>query len=296
METTTKARIVDIQRFSTQDGPGIRTTVFFKGCSLNCRWCHNPETIDPRPGVGWTEKDCIRCGLCAAVCPKGAIAPKREDYDRAACIACGACIEECLENALRRLGEELSPQQLFGRLLKDENYYKNSGGGVTFSGGEPLLQADAVAETFALCKNAGIHTALDTAGHVNFAAFQKVLPVTDLVLFDIKMVDGDRHKTYTGADNKTILANLHKLLEMGVPMEVRIPLMSGVNDDEQNIRATAQLINGKSNITKVKLLPYHNMGASKRAMAGLGEAEEFTPPTNEKLTQLAALFDCPVEF
>lgn len=291
-----KGRIADVQRFSTQDGPGIRTTVFLKGCSLSCRWCHNPETIDPRPGVGWTERLCTHCGLCAAACPAGAVAPGRAFFDRAACIVCGACVEACPEDALRLWGEEKTPEELLGLLLRDRGFYRNSGGGVTFSGGEPLLQSEFTGEVFALCRAEGIDTALDTAGHVPFSAFEAVLPVTSRVLLDIKMTDTEKHRRYTGAGNERILANLRELLAAGVPMEVRIPLMHGVNDDEENIAATAALLMGRENVYKVKLLPYHDLGLHKRAMAGLGEGETFAPPDGAHLAKLAALFDRPVEF
>ena len=292
----TKGTITDAQRFSTQDGPGIRTTVFLKGCSLRCEWCHNPETIDCCRTIGWDESQCIHCGLCAQVCTRGAISSGRESFRRERCVVCGACVSACLENALKNVGYETSPEELVAAIEKDKLYYKNSGGGVTLSGGEPLLQADFFAEVFKLCKQSGIHTALDTAANVPWSALEKTLPYTDMVLFDIKMTNSECHKQFTGADNKTILENFNRLTKAGVITEVRIPLIKGINDDTENAASTARLLKGAACVKRVRLLPYHAMGLSKRKMVGLDEGIEFAAPDKKAIARFAAVFDCPVEF
>lgn len=241
----------NIQRFSVHDGPGIRTTVFLKGCTLNCAWCHNPETIDPKPQLQL--------------------------------------------NTQKLYGEEMSAEEVVAEVLKDKQYYDNSQGGMTLSGGEPLLQADFAAEILKAAKEKGIHTALDTAGNIPWLAFEKVLPFLDLVLLDLKIMDPILHKTYTGSDNKIIHENAKKLFSTGIEVNVRIPVIGGVNDTLENIRATAEFIKGYPNITEVKLLPYHSLGMEKAKSIGLTQ-QEFITPDKEVLKQFAKEFDCFVKF
>ncbi len=289
-------KVVDIQRTSTQDGPGIRTTVFLKGCNLNCAWCHNPETIDARPAIGYIADRCVHCGRCAEVCPERAISPGRTDFNREVCRCCGKCVDICLENALNIVGETRTSEEVFAILLRDKRYYDNSGGGVTISGGEPLLQPLFVRDIFMRCQGVGIHTAVDTAGNVPFDSFLCVLPYCDLVLYDIKMVDEALHQKYTGVSNRRILENLASLLERGVPMEIRIPVITGVNDNMENMEKTAALLAGFDNVRKVKLLPYHSLGVGKKLFAGRANTAVFSTPSKETLALLAKAFPCKVEY
>ena len=290
-----QGRVVEVQRFSTQDGPGIRTTVFMKGCNLQCRWCHNPETIDPRPAIGFLEERCIACGGCGSVCPAGAVSGPRENFDLGRCIVCGACVDMCPENALNIIGEERTAEDIFDIVMRDKKYYERSGGGLTVSGGEAMLQHGIVRELFQQCAQAGIHTALDTAGNVPYQWFAGIMPYTDLFLYDVKVMDDDLHQKYTGVSNRRILANLERLIADGANLEIRIPVVCGVNDNEENMRKTAALINGKRNVKKLRLLPYHSMGVGKRGISQCRTADVFETPAPARLEELSAFFDMEVE-
>ena len=219
------ARIADIIRFATHDGPGIRSTVFLKGCPLSCVWCHNPETISPTPEIGYFAKKCIGCGECVRVCPEGAhrVEDGRHTFDRALCVACGACAEVCLGEALTLYGREMTAEQVLATVLRDRAFYDQTGGGLTLSGGEPLLQAQFCAEVLGMAHHEGIHTAVDTCGAVPWEAFEAVLSVTDIFLYDLKHTDPTVHRKYTGADNALIIENLRRLSASGAAIEVRIP-------------------------------------------------------------------------
>jgi len=259
-------------------------------------WCHNPEAIDAKPVIGFTADRCIHCGRCADVCPVNAIAERRASFDRERCACCGKCVEACAEDALTLIGEDMSTEDVFSLILRDKQYYINSSGGVTVSGGEPLLQGQFVKELFLRCSQAGIHTAIDTAGNVDYSIFESILPVCNLVLYDIKVMDDEIHKKYTGVSNKQILENLKKLLEAGINIEIRIPVICGVNDTIANMEKTAEFISGYDNIKKVKFLPYHNYGNSKLALIGKTEGVEFKTPDKELLKSLAVPFNCSVEY
>ncbi len=288
-------KIFNIQRFSVHDGPGIRTTVFLKGCNLRCRWCHNPESISGQTQLQYFEEKCVGCGMCDRYCPEGITLAQLAAGDMAACTLCGKCADVCMEEALKLTGEEKTADEVMDIVKRDLDYYENSGGGVTISGGEPLLQPDFVREILQKAKAAGIHTALDTAGNVPYGSFEKVLPYTDLVLFDIKLCDNDRHREYMGVENTRILENLGKLLEEGVDVHIRIPLMKGVNDDADNIRKTAALVGGRQNVKQVDLLPYHALGSSKSQSIGRA-MEDFEAPGEAELEQLKKMFDAPVRW
>ena len=263
--------IFDIQRFSVHDGPGIRTTVFLKGCPLRCAWCHNPEGLIPSPQLQYTRAECIACKRCGA----------RNSLDDAA---------RCPTGALKVCGESISPEALLPILLRDRSYY-GSDGGVTFSGGECLAQSDFVFKCLALLKAERIHTAVDTSGYVDWEAFEKTLPYTDLYLYDVKLADAALHKQYTGVSNERILENLARLTRRGARIWIRVPVIPDVNDDDSEMSAIAQIVGQHSSIEKVTLMPYHTLGISKYETLGLKPAYETTKSVSkERLSALKALF------
>jgi len=239
-ESTIKARLLEIQRMSTEDGPGIRTTVFLKGCSLQCSWCHNPESISPKPQLQWLKSNCIGGQLCVAACPNNALSyiDNQIIIDRNLCEACGICVEECPSGALEIMGREVTVEEVVREVLKDKAYFEKSGGGVTVSGGEPAMQAGFVAAFLKRMKENGIHTALDTCGLAPDAAYEKILPYTDLILYDIKEIDSTKHRKFTGSPNEKILNNLLTISEWmkinGTP--------PNATDTEENIAGIGKFI------------------------------------------------------
>ena len=323
--------VFDIQPFSVYDGPGIRTTVFLKGCNLRCRWCHNPESWMKDPQLGFYPEKCIGCGSCFQACPSHVhkienesprdtvlekrhsnaamgIAPRcialecNDDVHRLSredCTVCGICADQCYTGALEITGKIISAEEIFSRILEDRPYYENSGGGVTFSGGEPLLQIDFLYELLTLCKNAGIHTAVDTAGAVPFSFFRQIIPVTDLFLFDLKAFDDSVHRDITGISNQDILQNLEVLstdtdVTAYPEIIVRIPCIKGANLSEmENIAGFLE----KRNVLKAELLAYHRLGEGKRDALGLKTEESgsesgyrFGIPDKEEMAKILKLF------
>jgi pyruvate formate lyase activating enzyme len=259
------ALITNIQGYSIHDGPGIRTVVFFKGCPLSCRWCANPEGISPKAQIGFIESLCKRCGKCFAACPENALVPEearhRVDYSR--CTACGACVSACPYKAMVLYGKEMSVEEVFDAVRRDKMFYDASGGGVTVSGGEPLLQAQFVKELFTLLKAEGIHTCVETSGSVGSEQLKSVLPATDQLLFDLKLMDPEEHRNYTGLPNDLILKNAALACDSGVPVLFRIPLIPTVNDGPENIRKTAEFVRSLGDGAEIQLMPYHRLGDSK---------------------------------
>ena len=282
--------IFDIKRFAVHDGDGIRTTVFFKGCPLRCVWCHNPEGLAEMPQLAFYAHKCTNCGLCAAKCPSGAhkITDGVHRFDRTACLACGKCETLCINGALKIYGQTVTVEELLPVLIQDKAFYDNSGGGVTLSGGECLLQASFCGELLKALKQNGIHTAVDTCGDVPREAINAVLAYTDIFLYDIKALDERLHLRCTGHSNRQILENLHYLADKNVPVEIRYPFVPGYNDGEAE--EIAAFLAQFSNIAKVRVLPYHNYAGSKYAALGLENKSPAVLPEETALKAARACF------
>ncbi len=278
-----KARIFEIKRFAVHDGDGIRTTVFFKGCPLKCVWCHNPEGIGFKPQLAFWRNKCISCGECIKVCMQNA--HKFENgihiFDRDKCISCGKCEEACFNGALNLYGMEMSVKELMPILLEDKAFYDNSGGGVTLSGGECLCQADFCVELLKELKENNINTAVDTCGFVSKETIERVMPYTDVFLYDVKAFDENVHIRCTGQSNKIVLENLKYIDDCGKPIEIRIPFVPGFNSEQ--IEKIAEFMSGLKNLTKVRVLPYHNYAGSKYESLDMLNTLPEKLPTEEEL-------------
>ena len=271
MTESASGYIFQIQKMSTEDGPGIRTTVFFKLCPLKCVWCHNPESIYKEPSIQWFKTKCIGCKSCVEVCPQHAIKLDKTGIhiDRNKCKCCGTCVEECPSTALRKLGEHRSLEDLFHEVEKDKVYYEKSKGGITVSGGEPTLQPDFILKFLKKCKEAGFHTAIDTCGYASKKTYEKLIPYVDLVLFDLKIMDNTKHEEFTGVSNEKILANaiwLTKELEsLGKEMWIRTPLIPKYTATEENLQRIGEfIVEGLGNkIARWDLLAFNNLASAK---------------------------------
>lgn len=275
----TTATIFDIQRNSYVDGPGIRTTVFFKGCNLRCAWCHNPESQSAIPQMMFYKNKCTGCGKCKEKCPN----------NLEKCELCGICTLHCPQNAREICGKKYTVGEVMGEILKDKIFYENSGGGVTFSGGECMLRIDFLEAILKECKKNGINTAVDTAGHVPFEDFERILPYTDLFLYDVKCFDSKKHQEYTGKGNELIFENLAGLLRTDKKVWVRIPVIPTVNDSVEEMTAIRKMLDSFGHPDKVELLPYHSMGDHKYEAIGT-KAQGFSVPSKERISELERIF------
>ncbi len=277
----TTGMVFDIQKFSVHDGPGIRTTIFMKGCPLRCLWCHNPESWHAKPELLFDLGKCTSCGRCIPACPNGChkIENGKHIFDRSTCTTCGICAKACFSEALELCGEVRSAEDVIAEVMKDKLFYDNSGGGMTLSGGEPMAQFEFTKELLKLGKENGLHICIETCGFAQKKQYEEILPFIDLFLFDIKTVDAEKHKKLTGQDNALILENLRFINDSGAKIHLRCPLVPGVNDSDAELSGIGKLADSLSNVIEVDVEPYHPLGISKAKRLGItdGFEAQFTP-------------------
>ncbi len=285
-----KAKIFEIKRFAVHDGDGIRTTVFFKGCPLKCVWCHNPEGLSFAPQLAYYAQKCCSCGECVSICPEGAhtIRNGQHVFDSTKCSGCGACEKACLYGALAFYGRDRTVDELLPVLLEDREFYETTNGGVTLSGGECLLQAEFCEALLKRLKAEGIHTAVDTCGFVPKTAIDRVLPCTDVFLYDLKAWDESAHIRCTGQSNRLIIENLEYIDSCGKAIEIRIPFVPAYNQDQ--MEEIASYLRGLKNITKVRILPYHNYAGSKYTALKMENTLPEELPSEEAMQKVRELF------
>jgi len=280
--------VFDIKHFAVHDGPGIRTTVFLKGCPLRCLWCHSPESQNSRPEIAFYSDLCMGCGACVEACPNGAQTMGPVKVRREICLGCGACADACYAGALVKIGDWVAVEEVLHEVEKDKLIYETSGGGVTLSGGEPAAQSLFASKLLKSLKGAGYHTALDTSGHAPWEAFEGVILHADLVLYDLKHMDPKTHEELTGVSNGLILSNLRRLSQqVSKTIVIRVPVVPGLNDSTDNIEAMADFLEGLGGIEAVELLPYHNIGAPKYEALGWEYLlSHLQTPTRDRLVKM----------
>ena len=280
--------IFQLQRLSVNDGEGIRTTVFFKGCHLRCRWCANPESWRFEAQLMYLPHKCCHCGRCADICPAKANTLSKDGalyFNSALCRLCGRCITACPMQARQQLGEQLSVQEVINEIKKDYLFYMESGGGVTFSGGEPYLHPQYLRELADCCHRLGINTCTESCGYFDFEQCKDIIAAMDALFFDIKLMDSAKHKHYTGQPNAVILSNISKAAKINSHITIRVPVIKDVNDDLQNMQLLCQFLTQNTNIKHIELLTYHKLGVEKMTALGL-PAQVFQPPEEHRLTKL----------
>jgi len=288
-------RITDIQKYSIHDGNGIRTTVFFKGCPLSCEWCHNPETQNYDPDLQYDREKCTGCGTCVRACPHDAIELKdgKVETDKTKCTLCGRCTEVCLNGLREVVGQEYSVNELMKILKKDEMFYEESGGGVTLSGGEVMtMDMDYITELVKKLHHEGISVIIDTCGQAPYENFEKIMPYVDVFLYDIKIMDNEKHKKYIGADNTMIYDNLKRLAKDGAKIYIRIPTIKEVNGNEEDMRQAIDFLKDNDiHPLRVNLLPYHNTGSSKYPkLSREYKGENLHAPSKEEMQSFVNMF------
>ena len=291
-ERTITGFIFDIKKYAIHDGPGIRTTVFFKGCPLHCQWCQNPESWERLPELGYRTGRCIKCGQCVEICTNQAttFTDDQPSTDAIKCNLCGECVDACVAGAREIIGQEMTVDQVMTEVEKDIIFYEQSNGGATFSGGEPLMQPEFLLALLNQCKTHGIHTAVDTCCFAEFEIIRKVADKTDLFLCDLKHMDSDMHERFTGVKNNLILDNIKQLSESGNEIIIRIPVIPGFNDDQGNIEATGQFTASLSHISRVDLLPYNRGGTEKSTRLSADyKLMQAETPDDEKMNSIAEI-------
>lgn len=302
-----KATIFNIQKYNMYDGPGVRTIIFFQGCPLRCKWCANPEGMLKKYRVMFKSNSCVNCGNCVSVCPVGIHSISKETLKHEVnrqidCINCGKCTDACLKSALSIVGEVKTISELLEIVEEDRTFYEVSGGGVTLGGGEVLMQPEAAASLLMACKNEGINTAIETCGYAKLEAVLKVAEFTDLFLFDIKHINSDKHFQLTGVRNEQILENLEELLQRKYNVQIRMPLLKGVNDCQEDIEAVMEFLlpyKDYRNFKGIDLLPYHKMGVNKYTQLGMEYPVEGDPSLKnedlDRIEQWIKKYDLPVK-
>lgn len=277
--------LTEIQRFTVHDGPGVRSMAFLKGCPLRCKWCQNPETWNTHPELLHSPDECINCGKCVTVCSSNAIniTSGGMEIDRKKCVNCGDCAKTCYSGALKITGEYMTVEEVFKALMEDEIFYKNSGGGITLSGGECTMQAEFVIQLLKKLKEHGIHTAIETCGHCQKEKFERITEYVDRILYDIKIPYDEKSRTFTGQGNELILSNLKVASEQGKDIILRFPMIPGVNDDKASLNAIADIAI-KNNIKRINILPFHQAGTSKwKAIGRKYTFENYEVPTEDEI-------------
>lgn len=280
------ARVFNIQRYSIHDGPGIRTTVFLKGCPLNCLWCHNPESISFNKELIIYKDRCISCGFCSEACEMGAI------NNRSNCTLCGKCCDACPTNSRVVVGKDMSIEEIVKEVEKDRIFYDISKGGVTLSGGEPLAQGDFLVDLVKELKNRNLHIAIDTSGYAPWEMIEKLFPNVDLFLYDLKVINESKHIKYTGVSNKLIIENLGKLAKAGKGIFVRIPIIPGVNNGDSDIKEFIEVLKSSGIYNNINLLPYHNISMEKYNRLNLEyKVSELKEPNDDDMEVLKEVFE-----
>lgn len=280
-------RFMEPQNFSVNDGNGIRTIIFFAGCPLKCQWCSNPESCTGSNKIAYYEKTCIQCGRCVQVCPYGIGINLNDVFERKKCKACGTCVKACPTNSRKNLIYHYNSEEILKIIEKQRIFYRYSGGGVTFSGGEATLQEDMLRELVDRLYDKAIDLAIETSGYFEFDGIKDILEKLNLIFIDIKHMDDNKHRFYTGISNEKILKNISRINELKVPVVVRIPVIDGVNSDIENIRKTAEFVKDNIDVPRLELLPYHLFGDSKYEVLGLEKpSRQFKIPSQETLREL----------